>query len=163
MLTAIVPVSYADKLGLKTGIGAKGNRTSHQTGRPVKSVDKLWTAKLLKANQGWKDLPVSTSGKSASGGPAKSVAAFLAACYKLSDSQGYLTMSDLTKLSGLSSVNHGAGTKEVSEIIAKLCLADCIATTGRGRKTGEIDDETTFDIDGVEIDNIDELDIDDLV
>jgi ribosome biogenesis protein Tsr3 len=159
MKNALVPVSYADKLGLATGVGEKGNRTPHDTGRPVKKVDKLWVAKLLKKNQHFANLPVSRNGENKLGGKAKSIARFLVDAYKLSDEQGYLTIGDLTSIAGLSSVNYGAGTKELSTIIAMLCLADCVTVAGRGRTASEMNEETDFGVDDVELNDVDNIDL----
>lgn len=159
MKNALVPVSYADKLGLPTGTGEKGNRTPHDTGRPVKKMDKLWVAKLLKKNQHFANLSVSRNGENKLGGKAKSIARFLVDAYKLSDEQGYLTIGDLTAIAGLSSVNYGAGAKELSAIIAKLCMADCVTVTGRGRTASEMNDETDFAVDDVELDDVDNIDL----
>jgi hypothetical protein len=159
---AMVPVAYATKLGLTCGTGEKGNAIPYNTGRPVQKVDKLWVAKLLKANPHFAELPVSKNGENKVGGRAKTVARFVVDAFKLSDSQGYLTMGDLAEVAGLSSVNYGAGAKELSAIIAKLCLADCITVTGKGRTASEMADETTFDIDDVEIDNAEDIDLDEL-
>lgn len=159
---AMIPVAYATKLGLEVLTGEGGNKIPHNTGRPVKKVDKLWVAKLLKANPHFTDLPVSKNGENKVGGRAKTVARFVVDAFKLSDSQGYLTIGDLAEVAGLSSVNYGAGTKELSAIISKLCLQDCLTVTGKGRTASEMADETTFDLDTVELDDADDIDLDDL-
>jgi len=158
----MVPVAYAQKLGLTVTTGEKGNAVPHNTGRPVKKVDKLWVAKLLKANPHFADLPVSKNGENKVGGRAKTVARFVVDAFKLSDAQGYLTIGDLAEVAGLSSVNYGAGAKELSAIIAKMCLADCLTVTGKGRTASEMSDETTFNLDDIELENADDIDLDDL-
>lgn len=165
MKNAIVPVSYAEKLGLSVAIGPKGNKLSHSLGKPAQTIDKVFVAKLLKANPHFADLPVSKTGENRLGGKAKSVARFLIDAFKLSENQGYVTMSDLTEVSGLSSVQHGAGVKELSAIISKLCLAGCVAAADKGRAAGgrDFDTETTFAVDDVEIDDVDGLDLESLL
>lgn len=163
--TAVYPSKFAKAFGLEVKTGPKGNALSHNTGEPVKPVDKQWAAQWLKANasslskiikENGKDREVyllRCSGANKVGGEGYPLKRFLIDAVKLSHSQGYLTLKDLAKLANLSTVNYGVGNKDFAGLVNKIVLAGCLVEGERGRTSGE--QETTFSVSDVEIDDSD--------